>query len=453
MIANSLKSITALKHLDLSSNDIAEQLAIVNILKSNSELKKLHIYKNCFKFAAGYVITLNIVKLKNLEILSIDQNMISRCMALWQASDFNIDAKVTRKVLIMYSHDHQSTEVIEIIGSFYKINTLTLCKIYNDHKGEDQPMRMFILDNGSVMLWWSQSNVLKNLGVLRFVSSLKRITTIKLLNISGSELTEVEVDTIATVISENVQLENVHLGSQSLKTIHDDFVALESEKITNNKEISEDEIKRKFMQSFSTSEVDHSPTHKNILSENTSIFSRKLLPKILCALQTITDLKTLDLSGNDISEELAEQLAIVLAKSTKLETLLLRKCSLGNQSVTVISNAKTLKCLDLSCNNITIVLAIVNIFKSNTELKEFYLHQNYLQPIIGSVDVDVVNLKNLLVLSIDQNIISRNMALQLANTYTTANKLNREMFIYNHDYQRTEVIDVRSSLILIILMH
>ena len=446
VIANSLKNVTTLKHLDLSNNNITKEVAIVNVFKNTTNLKELYLHKNCLRLSAGDNMSAAIVNLKNLEVLSIDQNIISRNMALQLANAFTTSAK-----LFIYNHDHQTTEEIEIRGSFNNINTLTLCKLFA--VSEDQPMRTFILENGSAMLWWSQYNVLKNTtGVLRFLSSFKKITTIKLLNNSGSELTKPEVDAIATVISENVQLENVLLGSQIMKVLNDQLIQSMSNsrdgRSANELKSNEEELQSQFTHSASVSKDDHPVNqHRECapFEPNFNIF-HKLLPSILSALCCNIDLRTLDLSGNVITEELAEQLTIALANSTKLETLLLEDCSLGNEGVNVIANSlnnvTTLKHLDLSNNNITEEVVIVNVFKNTTNLKELHFHKNCLPFSAGdNMSAAIVNLKNLEELSIDQNIISRNMALQLADAFTTSAKL----FIYNHDHQTTEVIEIRGS--------
>ena len=189
-----------LKSLNLSSNNISEVGHIAQILKANTGLENMDIEKNCLQSIVGDRLSFAIASLTKLKVLSIDQNIISLMTVL--------AAGVGRKLFI-YNHDHQRTEVMDMKGSFNNINALTLCKI--PFIAEYQPMITFILDNGSVMLWWTPSHVLNTSGVLRFVSSLKKITTIKVLNNSGSELTELEVDTIATVISENVQLESLWL--------------------------------------------------------------------------------------------------------------------------------------------------------------------------------------------------------------------------------------------------
>ena len=220
-------------------------------------------------------------------------------------------------------------------GSFHNANTLTLFKLPN--LTEHQPMITFVLDNGSVMLWWTQCGELNTSGVLRFISTLKKITTIKLLNNSGSELTELEVDTIATIISENVQLENLWLGSQSLKIIHD-FVALAKE--NDIIKISENDIVN-FSENEMSSTNYQSVNQQKLLTllPTKKMFKDKLLLVILHAFQNMGNVKRLDLSGNVLTEESAQKLAFVLVSSTELETLLLKGCSLGNKGVTVIANS------------------------------------------------------------------------------------------------------------------
>ena len=430
VIGNSVKKNATLKHLDLVNNEITKELAIVNILKGSIKLTELYLHKNCLQFTAGYNISVGITNLKYLKVLSIDQNIISRYMTLQSAINFPTNTKLNRK-LLLYNHDHHTFEMMDIMGSFNNINALTLCKL---PIVTDQHMITFILNNGSVMLWWTQCDKLNTSGVLRYISSLKKITTIKLLNNSGSELTELEVDTIATVISENVQLESLWLGSQSLKVIIDDFVALKKES-NIIKVISEDETVNKDDQSFNQQKC-------LALSRTKKIFQDKVLLKIVYAFQNIANVKTLDLSDNVFTEESTQTLAAVLANSTKLETLLLENCSLRNEGVKVIAvylkNVSTLKHLDLSSNNISEIDDIVAILEANTGLEKLSIEKNCLHCVTGDkFYVAIASLINLKALSIDEGIIS------LISAFSTG--VDLKMFIYNHDEQRIEMLDMRNS--------
>ena len=406
LIANSLKNIPALKDLDLSNNDITEDSLIVSILEANAGLEKLRLHKNCFHPTAGDRLIVAIVKLKNLKELSIDNYIIRRRMGMKLATAFS---STTGRILYIYDHDSQAMVKMTIEGPLFGINTLTMSKDLITESDLSTGCRVmtfsFISETGIVSLIWGQSNI-STIGVLRFLSSLKRITTLEFLNINDTEVTELEVDIIATVISENEQLQNVLLSTDEL---------------------------------VSASEIN---TFIN------QLFPNEKLQVILCALQNITELRTLDLSGNVITEELAEQLSIVLANSTKLETLLLEDCSLGNVGVNVIAtslkNITTLKHLHLSNNNITKEVAIVNILNDKVKLEKLYIHKNCLQlSAIGSLSDYVVNLKCLKELSIDHNIISSGMVMKFTNFYFPSNEM--VLYIYNSDHQTTEVIKFRDS--------
>ena len=153
------------------------------------------------------------------------------------------------------------------------------------------------------------------------------------------KLTEQEEDTIATVLRENTRIENIWLGNRACKSVVDDFDTYYSK---NN------------------IQIDNELSSKNSANSTPMFLSHGFLFKIVSALKLHANLKTLNLStcrNSIINEELAEQLAIVITNSTKLEALLLENCSLGNKRVCVIAtslmNVNTLKHLDLSYNNIT----------------------------------------------------------------------------------------------------
>ena len=433
MNLNDLQKVTTLKYLDLSDNYLTKVEPIRAILKCNTGLEQLYIEKNCLQCSAGDSLSVHIVNLKCLKVLGIDQNIISRNMALKLAFSFST---ITERTLYIYNHDYQTVEGLKIIGSFNIINTLTLCKV--PIETEDQVIIKTFIENGSVIFRWSHCNVQNITGVLKFLCSLKQITTINLVNISENEFTKLEIDAIATVISDNVQLQYLWLGRQSYRAITKDSVGFKEEFNFSSDGLSKDEMQKQNWQ-FILSEKSTKPTtyklHLFLCSEVLiNMFSNSV------------NLKTLDLSGNVITEELAQQLAIALTNSTQLEALLLEDCSLGNKGVNLIADSlKDLTHLDLSNNEITEYQALNSILKSNVTLQKLYLEKNCLDCTAGDkMIISIVNLKCLKVLSIDQNIISRNVTLKLATAFST--DIKRKLFIYNHDYQCTEVLDIRGSL-------
>ena len=421
VIANSLTKINSLKHLDLSKNNITKDSVLVSILEANTRVEKLHLQKNCLHSTAGDRLLIAFVNLRNLKELSIDQNIISRNMALKLANAFS---SFSERTLFIYDHDYKIMEKINIFGPILYINTLTIVKslLVNPNQSFKSMSIMTnstILKNGAATFEWMQTDIIRASGVLKFLSSLKTVTTVDIHNVRGNKFTEIEVDTIATVINENVQLENMGLCGYP---IHDDFNTYRNR--TQTKKL------------VSMSE-DH--TTANRLSQ---LFPNNLLCKILCSLQNAANLKTLDLSGNLITEKSAGQLAILLANSLKLERLSLKGCCLGN-SINIVTNSlshiTTLRYLDLSNNGITEDQSVVNIFNNNTNIVELYIHRNCLPPTAGDRLSDVMaNLRSFKVLCIDPDIMSANMTLKLVNFCTVTSEM--ELLIHNNDYQTMEVI-------------
>ena len=308
-----LQKITTLKYLDLSNNGLTEHEPIAAILESNNELEKLFINKNSLPPSGENKLSVNINKLINLKVLNIDLINISKDMIL-KLTTFSSTA-TTRKLYI-YNHDNQSTEVLDVAGSMHNTNTLTLCK----QSSEMNNISSFgaVLKTGVVLLVWWQDHAMCKSEVIRLLRASANITTIKLLNLSGVKLTEQEEHTIATIVRENTQLENIWFGNRACKSVINDFHTFHSEH--NN-------------------HIDNESNSKNSKNSKPMFISHELLFIIVLELKCYANLKTLNLStspNNAISEELVEQLANVIAKCIKLETLLLGNCSLGNKGVNVV---------------------------------------------------------------------------------------------------------------------
>ena len=390
----------------------------------------MSIDKNCFQQSAGDKLSIPVTTLKNLKDFRIDENIVSRKMVLKLTTDFSTAACRTLRI---YNPHYQSTEAITVTGSLHNITTLTLFKCFV--KVQDVLFLAGVLKTGVMFSLWDQDNALSRAGVIGWLSSSKHITTIKLLNGSRRRLTEQEEDTVVTIIRENTQLENVLLDSRSSGSVINDFIAYNSE------------LKHK---------INNDSNHCKPVSTNETgkpmFLSLEFLFKIISALKYHANLKALNLSvctNNVITKELTEQLAIVLANSTQLETLMLEDCSLGNKGLNVIINSlkdvSTLKYLDLSNNDVTKDGLIISILEANTGLEKLHLHKNCLHSTAGGrLIIPIVHLKKLKELSIDKYVISRNMALKLATTFSFTTE--RNLFIYDHDNQAMERMNIKGPL-------
>ena len=105
---------------------------------------------------------------------------------------------------------------------------------------------------------------------------------------------------------------------------------------------------------------------------------------ILKALQGISKLKTLNLSGNHMTEQVAEDLAIVIKNNPGLEHLHLSNNDLKSSAVVILKvlheNFK-LKTLNLSGNHMTEQVAedLAIVIKNNSGLEHLHLSNNDLK--------------------------------------------------------------------------
>ena len=111
----------------MSNNGLTEHEPKAAILESNNGLEKLFISKNCLPSSAGNKLAVNIEKLVNLKVLSIDLINVSKDMIL-KLTTFFSTVTATSRNLYIYDHDNQSIEVVDVAGSMHNTTTLTLCK-------------------------------------------------------------------------------------------------------------------------------------------------------------------------------------------------------------------------------------------------------------------------------------------------------------------------------------
>ena len=170
------------------------------------------------------------------------------------------------------------------------------------------------------------NNNLQSSGVA-IIQALKRISTLKRLNLHGNNMSEKVVDDLADVIKSNTCLEELYLGYNNLQ---------------------------------SSAVV------------------------ILQALKEICTLRVLDLDHNNMSEKVVDDLAEVIKSNACLDELYLGNNNLQSSAVVVLQALKgisTLKILNLNSNNLSekVVNDLADVIKSNTDLEELYLSNNNLQ--------------------------------------------------------------------------
>jgi len=126
--------------------------------------------------------------------------------------------------------------------------------------------------------------------------------------------------------------------------------------------------------------------------------------QLLHPVSLLSSIRLLNLSGNKVTQEVAE---ILLSRCANLKTLLMEDCELQTETLIIIASslftATKLCVLDLSLNNISPSLAINHLNKANSSLQNIYLDGNF---VASSKEVKLCNnLAALTDLSIDSTML------------------------------------------------
>ena len=254
-----------LKTLNLSGNNMTEQVAedLAIVIKNNSGLEHLHLSNNDLKSSA-VVILKALQGNSKLETLNLSGNNMTGQVA--EDVAFVIKNNPSLEHLHLYNNDLKSSAVVILKALQGNSKLITLNLICNNMTGQvAEDLAIIIKNNSGLEHLHLSNNDLKSSAVV-ILKALQVNSKLKTLNLSGNIMTGQVVEELAFVIKNNPSLEHLHLYNNDLK-------------------------------------------------------SSAIV--ILKALQGTSKLKTLNLTGNNMPEQVAEDLAIVIKNNPGLEELLL----------------------------------------------------------------------------------------------------------------------------------
>ena len=354
-----------------------------------------------------------------------------------------ITAKTFKRLMLVFTRQNCYTDqeidvLINAIGNNKHINSLVISKLYPNKYNSDVSV-IVIIEESEIIVMLTDHN-LRAIGITKLIQKVENITTLKIIY-TGSVNTFFmqNINEIVDLILCMTKLKYFLLRNDTIyvKAMENVFncltrtITIKTVKILNNLNIRNFDISQK-SDELSLQSVDE--------------IDNNLWLKIFCALKRKVDLKGVDLSGNTINKEVAQNLSILLDETSKIELLNLKNCSLGTSLKYLnLQKVTTLKYLYLSNNNFTEDEQVRGILSSNIMLEELCIDKNSFQQNAGDkLSIVVTSLRNLKDFRIDENIVSREMVLRLITVFSTT--AGRTLYVYNHDYPSTEVITVTGSL-------
>ena len=270
-----------------------------------------------------------------------------------------------------------------ILYSLSKIRTLTALDLSGNDMSEDTAafVALAVTSNSSLEGLGLSYNRLSTSGIVTIADSLSNISTLKILNIKNTAFTEEASDSVASLIKSNTGIEELYLGYNKLKA-----GALKI--VRALKEVS----------SLKVLDLNSSKTSGIIADDLSAVIDRNSLQilwlanndlrlnisTILDSLSKITTLTELNLSGNDMTDDVAASLASAIKSNSSLEDLRLSNNRLTTSSIATMSESLSknslLTIFDLRNNIVTeeAAGAIGTLVKNKTGIKLLYLGKNKL---------------------------------------------------------------------------
>ena len=446
-----------LKVLNMSYNNANKGIGtLCSVLSLTNKLKKLDLSYNKLQTADIVRILKPLIKMTSmLNSFDISHNNITDRAAQHIAG---LLSHTTTLHTLGLSSCLQSTGAVEILKGLENISTLTTISFSNNRitDSEVNYLEVILCHNDKLKELDLSCNCLQAVGTIQILKQIKNIVTLKKLVIADNGITNEAADYIAVVLSHNSLLEEVDLSNNNLQ----EAGALKLLKtIKDHSKVKKFNISHNNITDSATDKLTTLLTQSNSNVENLSFMCRKLpsrgLMETFCAVESPSKLDTLmlscncykvcdnsvngiavilscdfvsDLSYNSlqpanvikslrgkklnltkvcfshvyITAEVADDLAVVLTHSNKLEQLILSHNDLQTARTMKIfqglQNLSNLKHVNISNNNIDHQAAsvIVVALSHSTNLEELDLSCNTLQAVgFLKVLVNTLTLKRL----------------------------------------------------------
>ena len=270
----------------------------------------------------------------------------------------------------------RSTGAIKIANVLKSISTLTKLHINGNHITNEavDDIVNAISCNYRLQKLDISKNQFQTVGIINIVKCLQNISTLKKLYMSNNNITDEAADDIASAINSNSQLQEFDVKLQSTGVIKI-AKALQSISTLKKFNISNNDITDKVADDIASAINSNSQLQEFDVSKN-KLQSTGVI-KIAKALQSISTLKKFNLSNNDITDKVAADLASVLSLNGKLQEFNISKTEMQTKGITTIVKAlqsiTTLTKLNICDTSITDEGAnkIAALLYQSTQLQEF----------------------------------------------------------------------------------
>ena len=422
-----LKSLTRLKVLNLNGNKMSGKVAqdLAHVIENNCYyLQSLHLGFNSMRSSLSLVLQ-SLKTVSHLKILNLSGNYMTDSVA--QKLAYVIKANVNLEVLRLSCNDFQDlkSSVWFILQALQGISNLKILDMSNNNLFCDGEIVIKdlagVINNNNCLEELRLSGNRLQLCSSDFVvlRALERICSLKQLNLNCNKISGGTGEHIAHVITNNTCIEELSLSHNYLcSSIVSILRSLSKVSHLRKLNLNCNSISGIEAAEDLATVIANNACLEELCLGNNNFYSSAVV--ILQALQNIIGLKVLDLSSNNVSENAGKLLANVIKSNIHLKDLRLSFNKLGSSDV-VITQAlqviSTLRILHLSGNYMSenagkdLAAAIEN----NKNIEDLRLSNNNFQESISSILKVLTTTMHLKVLHLSNNSITGSAVITLAS--------------------------------------
>ena len=381
-ILQALKDNSKLIILDLNSNNMTKQVAadLANVISNNSGLERIHLFNNDLRSSAT-VILQALQQNSNLQFLDLGDNIMTEQVIEELGNVIKNNHNLKSLGLGNNKFGPSAKMILQALMKTCTIITLFLHN--NNMTGQAaEGLANVIKNNSNLEQLDLESN---NIGpsAIVILQALMENSKLKLLNLNSNYMTERVVDDLANVIKNNSNLEQ--LGLENNKLGPSATVILQALKENSQLKVlnlNNNNMTGQIAEDLANVINNNSCLEELYLSNNNLKLSAIV---ILQALTKHSKLKMVNLSSNYMTGHVVEDLVNVIKNNSNLRQIALENNILGPSAAVILQALKEkyqLKLLNLNSNNMTGQVAedLANVIQNNSGLEELYVSNNNLGP-------------------------------------------------------------------------
>ena len=420
-ILNALCKISTLKVLDLDDNLMPQETGktLAFIITHNTGLEVLHLNNN--SLGIGSVeIAKALQEITSLKCLGLDKNKVP-----YEVSDeLAVAIEVNKSLEKLWLQGNMlSSSINVILNALCKISTLKVLNLDSNEMTQETGKTLALItkhNTGLEEMHLSNNNL--GIGALELAKALQKSSCLKSLNLNNNKLPQEVCDELAIAIESNNLLEQLSLHCNNFRSLLVILQALLSVSNLNLLDLCQNSI---------TDEVGN--ILASVISKNTELqFLQLSLVRtplnVIIAMQNLSALQTLVFCTCNVSEEVEMNMAYVIINNKLLEWLSLPNINLSQnvilQAITTISNLNTLWLEDNWLSeemSDDLSLAI----SKNASLERVILVDNMLQTGLMKIAEACNKLSNIQVLQLAHNCIIPSKVVELILIITQSTSLER----------------------------